>query len=167
MYEISARHERSFEEEMAELVSTDLHIAAGVRRIADLELLASRPNSADGSAAARMLIKTIVESVNRLRAFRAVVVDEILNYDKRHGRRAGSAAEDIDPIFRDACVESELVKAIDAKIRRLVGQHASPIGRDGAEGRFNCYREIEMLRRALDLLRAQRGGVGVGQSPSN
>lgn len=155
MFEFRAKHERSLEDEVAELVSTDLFIAAGDRWIAHLSVLATRPNSADGHARTRILIETIKESVHRLRAFRAVVVGVILTYDTNHNRPAGSAIEDIHSIFRSNSVEGEMARAIDAEMCMLVKQHGAPAGRDGLEDRLNRYREIEALQGALRWL-----GVG-------
>jgi hypothetical protein len=154
MYRIRAKH-RSLTEEVAELVSLDLCIEAGEQRIARLALLVNRPDSADGHARTRILIETIAESVQRLRAYRAIVVRVILASEKNRNRsvRSDDAAE--GSVFQDRGTTGELARAIDAEMCALVMEHGAQKRSEGAAGRLNRYQEIEFLQGALERL-----GVG-------
>jgi hypothetical protein len=156
MIESRSTHERSLGDEVAELVATDLCILAGDRRIADLRVLARRPNSVDGHATTQSLIETITESILRLRAFRSVVVDMILGYDKNQNLPADATVEEINPIFHANNVSGERARAIDAELCTLVKQHGATIKLDGTEERLNRYKEIEALQSALRQLGVDR-----------
>jgi hypothetical protein len=158
MYRIRAKH-RSLEEEVAELVSLDLYIRAGEQQIARLALLVDRPASADGHARTRNLFETVTESVQRLRAYRAIVVRVILADEKNRDRSVRSSDTEERSVFQDRGAKGQSARDIDAEMCALVMEHGAQQGGDSLPGRLNRYHEIETLQAALERLGVERHAI--------
>lgn len=143
-------HKRTLEAEISALVRTDLHIAAGNDRIAKLKVLAHSPHPEGALEANARLIETVAESVSRLRAYRTLIVDAVVNYETSNDR----CSDEKNPVFRDPGPVGRLARALDNAIGVLVARHGTRVTAEGEKE--TCYSEIEALRRELEAIGVDR-----------
>ena len=145
-------HKRTLEAEMTALVRTDLHIAAGKERIANLQALANSPHREGALEMNARLIETVTESVTRLRAYRALLVDAVVF----HETSSDQCSDEKNPVFDDAGPVGRLARAIDNAIGALVARHGTQATSKSHKDILTCYLEIEALRHELEVLGVDR-----------
>lgn len=117
-------HKRTLEAEITGLVRTDLHIAAGNERIANLKTWATSPRGNDAPESNARLIEAVTESVTRLRAYRALKVDAVIDFERSSDR----CSNEKNSVFDDAGPVGRWARAIDNAIDALVATLSLPSG---------------------------------------